>query len=566
MNCLSIRALLLSLAFCVLVCGSTVSYGQGSLYTEGPGFNPPFEDIRNDITNGYAGTVIDVNNAAVEGGVFGGLGIQNNLKLHTLSTASINESTRDRWSRWYQVDGATQVFRLLPGEENVRNSRALAARIEAFDTNNGWNVDGGVFFEWVARYTIIKPINASICQVKDVDNEDWSMQLTMDTSGTVYVQHRRPINGQPKREVLVANAIGKPFDVRVRDNGLDYEVFLGDATEPFTSGRYVRNADPDDNTDTRFRWGIYVGAREVESEALIFVSHATVNPDLDSQTPTDPPAAMGNLIAGWDNFDSTSTPSVTTTMPGVTATAEVTGPGWSRNEGSGRGSSKDTTWGTFAGPPAADAGTTAVGANLTLVNGAASGDLTFTITNGGSADLNLNSFHMDALAFRPNAARTYALNVLSGDLTIGNVFTSGAPASNNSTSAVTHLSGGLQTDDSQPETHDQHDDIEIDLSGLEDHTLAAGESAVIQIAFSNGTGSGSGHHLFIDNVAFSVAAEETTVLLGDVSLDGVVNFLDIAPFIGVLSGSEFQIEADCDLSGGVDFLDIASFIAILSGF
>jgi hypothetical protein len=237
-------------------------------------------------------------------------------------------------------------------------------------------------------------------------------------------------------------------------------------------------------------------------------------------------------------------------MPGVTATAEVTGPGWSRNEGSGRGSSKDTTWGTFAGPPAADAGTTAVGANLTLVNGAASGDLTFTITNGGSADLNLNSFHMDALAFRPNAARTYALTVVSGDLTIGN----------------THLSGGLQTDDSQPETHDQHDDIEIDLSGLEDHTLAAGESAVIQIAFSNGTGSGSGHHLFIDNVAFSVAAEETTVLLGDVSLDGVVNFLDIAPFIGVLSGSEFQIEADCDLSGGVDFLDIASFIAILSGF
>jgi hypothetical protein len=44
-----------------------------------------------------------------------------------------------------------------------------------------------------------------------------------------------------------------------------------------------------------------------------------------------------------------------------------------------------------------------------------------------------------------------------------------------------------------------------------------------------------------------------------------VNFLDIAPFIGVLSGNTFQAEADVNLDGTVDFLDIAPFIAILSG-
>jgi hypothetical protein len=272
-----------------------------------------------------------------------------------------------------------------------------------------------------------------------------------------------------------------------------------------------------------------------------------------------------NVLAGWDNFDNAATPTVTTIAAGVTATAAVTGPDWSNNDGSGRGSSKDTTWGTDAGPAAADAGTTGIGVNLTLTNGASTGGLTFTITNGGAIDLRLNSFHMDALAFRPNAARSYALNVVSGDMTIGNVFTSAAPANDNSTNAITHLGGGLLTDDLDTSTHNQHDDIDIDLTGLPDHTLAPGESAVIQIAFSNGTGSGGGHHLFLDNVAFNGAFEATTVLLGDVDLSGTVDFLDISPFISVLSGGGFQAEADCDQSGTVDFLDISPFIAILSG-
>ena len=56
----------------------------------------------------------------------------------------------------------------------------------------------------------------------------------------------------------------------------------------------------------------------------------------------------------------------------------------------------------------------------------------------------------------------------------------------------------------------------------------------------------------------------TPVLLGDVSLDGTVDFLDISPFITVLSTGEFQVEADIDESGVVDFLDISPFIGILS--
>ena len=56
-----------------------------------------------------------------------------------------------------------------------------------------------------------------------------------------------------------------------------------------------------------------------------------------------------------------------------------------------------------------------------------------------------------------------------------------------------------------------------------------------------------------------------TVLLGDVNLSGGVDFLDIAPFIAVLSASgNNQAEADIDQSGTVDFLDIAPFIEILN--
>ena len=54
------------------------------------------------------------------------------------------------------------------------------------------------------------------------------------------------------------------------------------------------------------------------------------------------------------------------------------------------------------------------------------------------------------------------------------------------------------------------------------------------------------------------------VLLGDVNLDGEVTFLDISPFIAILSTAGFQVEADIDLDAAVTFLDIAPLIAILA--
>ena len=58
--------------------------------------------------------------------------------------------------------------------------------------------------------------------------------------------------------------------------------------------------------------------------------------------------------------------------------------------------------------------------------------------------------------------------------------------------------------------------------------------------------------------------DEPFVLRGDVNLDGMVNFLDIAPFISRLSGGQLQAEADVNEDGVVNFLDIAPFIQALS--
>ena len=66
------------------------------------------------------------------------------------------------------------------------------------------------------------------------------------------------------------------------------------------------------------------------------------------------------------------------------------------------------------------------------------------------------------------------------------------------------------------------------------------------------------------NLAIWEDLSRLPVLLGDVNRDGMVNSLDIAPFIGVLTAIGDQAEADCNEDGIVNFLDIAAFIGILT--
>jgi len=103
--------------------------------------------------------------------------------------------------------------------------------------------------------------------------------------------------------------------------------------------------------------------------------------------------------------------------------------------------------------------------------------------------------------------------------------------------------------------------VVIDTTGLADGTYAidlrSDRSGNFLDQFGNVVASNSSLTFVVDSAG--------GILLGDVNLDGVVSFLDISPFIDLLSNATFQIEGDTNEDGVVSFLDIAFFVALLAG-
>ncbi len=126
--------------------------------------------------------------------------------------------------------------------------------------------------------------------------------------------------------------------------------------------------------------------------------------------------------------------------------------------------------------------------------------------------------------------------------------------------------------DSSPFNMSQQSDLDLQLFGNSGQNL---------IGTSSSTGLGVTENIaetldagtyFIEITGRNNAAQfyqlsltgTTVVLLGDVNRDGVVNFLDLSPFITLLSTGTFQAEADMNEDGVVNFFDIAFFITKLS--
>ena len=68
----------------------------------------------------------------------------------------------------------------------------------------------------------------------------------------------------------------------------------------------------------------------------------------------------------------------------------------------------------------------------------------------------------------------------------------------------------------------------------------------------------------VDAVTIRLVICEPDFVVGDVDLNGIVDFSDISAFISLLSAGGFQTEADINDDGTVDFSDIALFIGLLS--
>jgi autotransporter-associated beta strand protein len=229
-------------------------------------------------TAGVTGSLINVNNSLVEVGPNKGNAIISNLRLHTLGNSSVTRSSFSKWSRWYQEDGNTQVFRLFKDEVNVQNDRANAARIESFNPDIDWAAGDG-WFKWQGTYTIIKPLGAAVFQAKNSDN-DWSVMINTNGNGDVTLNHRTGTD-----EVLATNMVGQPFDITVYDNGTNYIVYMNDVYRGY--GSFSRPTGL-----STFRWGMYVGDSVPARDAMLFVTGAKISSNV-----TAPPKLSGSLGA-----------------------------------------------------------------------------------------------------------------------------------------------------------------------------------------------------------------------------------------------------------------------------
>lgn len=198
----------------------------------------------------------------------------------------------------------------------------------------------------------------------------------------------------------------------------------------------------------------------------------------------------------------------------------------------------------------------------------------FAIKNESDFAFRLETIHFDARSANSNGANQLDLFYLAGgesnlirastgtEVQDLHVITALTFPSNETLTAVHNVSAGLSGSFTTPTSV----------------RLFPGDTASFRFRFSGAATDFAQSQ--IDNLAISgtfldqnngfalidpVAVPASTVLLGDVNLDGMVTFLDISPFIGILSSNSFQAEADIDQNGFVDFLDISPFIQILAG-
>ncbi len=243
--------------------------------------NPPWEALKQTLTVGQdslgpaLGSTIRVNRELVEQGPYAGREIPRGLNLHTPTSSVIKRADFGTMTRWYQEDGHTQVFRMFPGDDNVRNDRGLAPRTEAFGGASWKRGDG--WHEWSGRYTFLKVRGGAVFQIKH-NTTYWSMQLNVvpgEDGAFDFVFQR--LHDRDGRQVLARDVVGKSYDVRVLDDGTRHRVFVNG--ELRVDGQFADRKDSEKNS---FRWGFYSPRSAMDRDILIFVTGVYVGQALNT--------------------------------------------------------------------------------------------------------------------------------------------------------------------------------------------------------------------------------------------------------------------------------------------
>jgi hypothetical protein len=116
---------------------------------------------------------------------------------------------------------------------------------------------------------IMEPHSGSIFQTFQAGFQ-WSVHISMDADGDVFMSHRRVGDDIHVKVPLGVDMIGKRFDVLIRDDGFNYEVYFNGELK----GTGFWQRDPSQRFN--FRWGPYVGEQSVDNDALVFVTGVTM--------------------------------------------------------------------------------------------------------------------------------------------------------------------------------------------------------------------------------------------------------------------------------------------------
>ncbi|WP_299313159.1 carbohydrate-binding protein [uncultured Aquimarina sp.] len=266
---------IISIAAFILNLNSSVS--AQSLYTQSGSDDPTWNYIMDNnlipvgsnSTDGITGSTIDVNqdHSLISSSPYKNRVIQEETAIHTLGNSTVQRSSFHKWSRWYQEDGNTQVFRLFKDEINVRNDVWYKPRIEAElkDHVTGSTIKNGAdWVEWSGTYTVLDPVKCTIFQIWGSGSSAIPLMLHMENDGRIRYNPRQGGSGW---KTMVQDATNKSFHIRVRDYGNKYEVYLNGAL--FESRNYNRGSG-----GGHFRWGLYHSGEAVAKDFMMFVTGA----------------------------------------------------------------------------------------------------------------------------------------------------------------------------------------------------------------------------------------------------------------------------------------------------
>lgn len=96
--------------------------------------------------------------------------------------------------------------------------------------------------------------------------------------------------------------------------------------------------------------------------------------------------------------------------------------------------------------------------------------------------------------------------------------------------------------------------------------VAVDDINFVGFTFEGPTGNGdpSGPPISVANFLLTGPAD-TDGMLGDINCDGVVDLLDVGPFVELITNNEFSTKGDINLDGAVTLLDVGPFVALLIG-